>query len=108
MPLFGKLYAVSIVAKCLRTLSGLFSPNLIVQSSCRILITHAKIRPILHDDWSIRLGENRLDKALKHLAATPMQYTVSMTFGWATLEIKQEQLTSAKKIIRICLPKELE
>ena len=51
------------------TLSGLFSPNLIHQSSCSILITHAKIRPILYDDWSIRLRENRPDWALKHLAA---------------------------------------
>ena len=24
---------------------------------------------ILHDDWSIRLGENRPDRVLKHLAA---------------------------------------
>ena len=59
----------SIAAKCLRTLSGLFSPNLVDQSSRRILTTHAKTRPILHDDWSIKLGENRPDKALKHLAA---------------------------------------
>ena len=50
---------MSIAAKCLRTLAGLFSPNLIDQSSCRILTTHANTRPILHDDWSIRLGENR-------------------------------------------------
>ena len=35
------------------------------QSSCRILTTHAMIRSILHDDWSIRLGENRPDRALK-------------------------------------------
>ena len=56
----------SIAAKCLRTLSGLFSPNLIDQSSCKILTTHAKTRPILHDDWSIRLGENRFPRALKH------------------------------------------
>ena len=50
----------SIAAICLRTLSGLFSSNLIDQSSCRILTIYAKARPILHDDWSIRLGENRL------------------------------------------------
>ena len=49
----------SIAAKCLKTLSGLFSRNLIDQSSCRILTIHAKTRPILHDDSSIRLGENR-------------------------------------------------
>ena len=28
---------------------------------------------IMHDNWSIRLGENRPDRALKHLAA--MLYT---------------------------------
>ena len=49
----------STATKYLRALLGLFSPNLIDQSSCRILTTHAKTRPILHDDWSIRLGENR-------------------------------------------------
>ena len=49
----------SIAAICLRALSGLFSSNLTDQSSCRILITHAKTRSILHDDWSISLGENR-------------------------------------------------
>ena len=64
-----KINESSIVAKYLRTLSSLFSPNLIDQSSCRIMTTHTKSRPILHDDWSIRLGENRPDSVLKHLAA---------------------------------------
>ena len=50
----------SIAANYLIALSGLFSPNLIDQSSCMILTTHARTRPILHDVWSIRLGENRL------------------------------------------------
>ena len=57
----------SIAAKCLITVPSLFSPNLIDQSSCRALTTHAKIRSILHDDWLIRLGENRPDRALEHL-----------------------------------------
>ena len=26
---------------------------------------------VLHDDWSTRLGENRLDTVIKHLAAMP-------------------------------------
>ena len=52
---------------CLRTVSSLFSPNLVDQSSCRIPTKHAKARPILQADWSIRLGENRPpDRALKH------------------------------------------
>ena len=59
----------SIAAKCMRTMSSLFSPSPIDQSSCRILTTHAKARPMLHDDWSIRLGENRPNSALIHLAA---------------------------------------
>ena len=59
----------TVAAECLRTVSSLFSISLIDQSSCRILTTHTKARPILHDDWSIRLGENRPDRALKHLAA---------------------------------------
>ena len=42
---------ISKAAKCLRALSGLFSPKLIDQSSCRILTTHVKTRPVLHDDW---------------------------------------------------------
>ena len=62
----------SIPAKYLRTLSSLFSPNLIDQSSSRILTRHAKTRPVLHDDWLIKLGENRPDRALKHLAAVPL------------------------------------
>ena len=57
-----------IAAKCLRALSGLFSPNLIDQSLCRILTTHVTTRPNLHDDWSVRLGEHRL-------------YQSSQTFG---------------------------
>ena len=48
---------------------SLFSPNLIDQSSSRILTTYVKYRPILHDDWLIKLGENRPDRVLKHLAA---------------------------------------
>ena len=52
------LGSCSIAAKCLRALSRLFSPNLIDQSSCSILTTYAKKSPILHDDWSISLGEN--------------------------------------------------
>ena len=51
------------------SIAAKFSPNLKDQSSCRILTTHAKARPMLHDDWSIRLGENRPDRALKHMAA---------------------------------------
>ena len=48
---------------------SLFSPNQIDQSSSRILTTHVKYRPILHDEWLIKLGENRPDRVLKHLAA---------------------------------------
>ena len=69
----AKLAAIGIAVKCLRTLSSLLSPNLADQSSCRIVITHAKARPILHADWSIRLGDNRPDRALKHLAAMLLQ-----------------------------------
>ena len=60
---------MSIAAKCVRTQLFLLSPNLTDQSSCRILTTHAKTRPILHYDWSIRLGENRLGRVFKHLMA---------------------------------------
>ena len=56
-----------MVVKCLTTPSGLFSPKIIDESSCRILATHAKTRPILQDDWSIRLGENRPDQSSKKL-----------------------------------------
>ena len=62
-------YHYSIDATFLTALSGLFSPNLIDQSSCMILTTHAKTRPILHDDWSIRLGKNRLYRSSQHFAA---------------------------------------
>ena len=59
----------SIAAECFRAPLGLFSPNLIDQSACRILTTHTKARPILHDDWSNRLGENSPNWARKHLEA---------------------------------------
>ena len=50
---------VSIAAKCFESSFRSISPNLIDQSSYRILTTHTRTRPILHDDRSIRLGENR-------------------------------------------------
>ena len=59
----------SIATKCLRALSGLFSPNLINQSLCNMDLVLACGVRILQEDWSIRLGENRLEKVLKHLAA---------------------------------------
>ena len=58
----------STAAKCLRTAPSLFSPNLIDQSSCT-MTTHPKAKPILHDDWPVRLGEYRPDRAFKHLVA---------------------------------------
>ena len=65
-------FQYSIATKCFRPLLGLFFPNLLNQSSCRILTLHAKTRPILHHDWSIKLGDNRLYqsliKVLKHSA----------------------------------------
>ena len=67
MSLRFKVLILSIAAKSLRTLSGLIPPNLIDESSCGILTTRAKTWPILHDDWSITLGENRPDGAFKHL-----------------------------------------
>ena len=66
--LSNQLVCPSIAAEYLRTMLSLFSPNLIDQSSSRILTTHAKPRPILDDDWPNRLGENGPDRALKHLA----------------------------------------
>ena len=62
------IYA-SIATKCLRALSDLFSPNLINQSSCNMDLVLAYVDRILLDDWSVRLGENRLDRVLKHLAS---------------------------------------
>ena len=32
---------------------------------------------ILHEDWSVRLGENRLDQTLKHLAVMLCRATIS-------------------------------
>ena len=63
------MVVVSIPVKCLRALSGLFSPILTDQSLCRMGLVLACVDRILHDDWSIRLGENRLDTVIEHLAA---------------------------------------
>ena len=62
-------YTESIAGKCFRALSGLFSPNQIGQSSCTMGLVLACVVRILHDDRSIRLGENRPRRVLKHLAA---------------------------------------
>ena len=40
----------------------------IVATCLRALTTHARNRPILYDEWSSRLGENRPDRAHKCLA----------------------------------------
>ena len=64
-----ELTLASIVARCFRAQLGLFSPNLIDQSSCRMGLVLACVVRILHDDWSIRLGENRPDEARKYLVA---------------------------------------
>ena len=58
----------SIAAKCVRTLSSLFSPNLIDQSLCRRGLVLACVVRILHDNWLTSLRENRPDMVLKHLA----------------------------------------
>ena len=63
------IYFSSTAAKRLRAPSGLFSPNLIDQSSYRMDLALVCVVGILHDDWSIRLGENIFDMVLKHLAA---------------------------------------
>ena len=39
------------------------------KSLCRVALVVISLVRILHDDWSIRLGENRPDRALKHLVA---------------------------------------
>ena len=49
----------SIADKCLRTLAGLFSLNLLAQLSCKMGLVLACVVRILHG--SIRLGENRSD-----------------------------------------------
>ena len=53
----------------MRTISGQFSGNLIDKSPYRILTTHARTSPILHDAWSLKLGENRPNRTLKYLVA---------------------------------------
>ena len=68
------------------------SPKLIDQSSCRILTTHLKNRPIFHDDWSIRLGENEL-------------YRSSQTFGsyavLLELVIRDDEMVVTKLVTMI-------
>ena len=58
-----------VAAKCIRAQSGLFSPNLTDQSSCRMGLVLGCVVRILHDDWLIRSGENWPDEARKHLVA---------------------------------------
>ena len=57
-----KLILLSIAAKCFSGLSGLFSPNLIDQSSCKMGLVLACVVRMLHNDWPISLGENRPDR----------------------------------------------
>ena len=67
-----------ISAKGLRSLSGLFSSNLTDQSSRRMGLVLACVVGILHDDWSLRLEENRPGRVLKHLVA--MRLLVRLDF----------------------------
>ena len=80
----------NIATNCLRTMLSIFSPNLINQSSCRILTIHTKTWRILHDDWSIRLGENRPDRALKHLAAVLRNTAVLLKLEYSCYETLKE------------------
>ena len=59
----------SIDAEVLSTPSSLFSPNLIDQSACRILPHMRRLGPLCMMIDQSGMGENILDKALKHLAA---------------------------------------
>ena len=65
----SRVYSFSIIAKCSIALLGLFSPNVIDQSSCKMGLVLACMVIILHDDWSIRSGINGPDMACSHLAA---------------------------------------
>ena len=51
---FSMLTKLSIAAKWLTTLSSLFSPNLIDQSSCKMGLVLACVVRILHGDWPIK------------------------------------------------------
>ena len=79
-----------IPVKCLRALSDLFSPNLIDQSSCKTGLVSTFVVRIWHDDWSIRLGDNRPDKVLKHLAAM-LTYKAKRSEGLLPLWTKSLQ-----------------
>ena len=88
---------------CLRALSGLFSPYLFDQSLSRILISHAKTRPILHDDLSIRLRENKLDRS----SQTFGDYDV-MKYTWFYNRTNRNmktrvRLTIHRELLKICL-----
>ena len=75
-----------IAATCFRAQLGLFSPNLIDQSSCRMGQVLACVVRILHDDWSIRLGENKPDEARKHLVAMLSNSNLKVTIeDWHTV-----------------------
>ena len=45
----------------------------------------ARVVRILHDDWSIRLGENRPDRVLKHLAAILQKLAKSLGLNPSSL-----------------------
>ena len=74
----------------LKALSGVFSPNLIDQSSCKMGLVLACMVRILHDDWSNRSGENRSNRALKyasyvgyaanHISSSVFDYIPRFTF----------------------------
>ena len=50
----------------------------------------ACVARIMHGDWSIRLGENRPDRAIKHLAAMLMntQYTYNASSNDGVHEVE--------------------
>ena len=88
----GTMYLLSTAAKCLRALSGLFSPNLTNQSSCKMGLVLECVVRILYDDWSIKLQENRPDMGLKHLAVMHISYEIIHSSpGFLRIEENRDQ-----------------
>ena len=56
-------------------------------SSCEMGLVLARVVRILHDDWSIRLGENRLDRALKNFAAMLLAFNPLYDIDWSIQRI---------------------
>ena len=76
------------------------------ESSSKMDLLLARVVRILNDDWSIKLGENGSDRALKHLATMFRECNKSNPFEAANVRvIKQSKYRIICLMSNFCMSK---